>query len=131
MSWNTLGRIGYYLNSLSIIVIGVTLFYIIYYHLFVYHYARAYSSRDHYTHYIISSFWEGQEGSFWLWMFWQVIIAGVLVWKAKSWESPVMVFVMLCLTFLASMLLGVEVFGSRIGSSPFILLRDALEAPIF
>jgi len=33
---------------------------------------------------------------------------------------------------LASMLLGVEVFGSRIGSSPFILLRQAMAgAPIF
>jgi len=42
-----------------------------------------------------------------------------------------MTFVMLCQIFLASMLLGVEIFGSRIGSSPFILLRDALNIPIF
>src|SRR5690606_17981226 len=47
------------------------------------------------------------------------------------WCIPVMTFVMLLQVFLASMLLGVEVFGSRIGSSPFILLRDALQAPIF
>lgn len=130
-SWKTMGRIGFYLNALSIIFIGSILFYIIYQHLFEYHYAWAHSSRDLPTHYIISSFWEGQEGSFWLWMFWQIFIAGALVWKAKSWESPVMVFVMLCQAFLASMLLGVEVFGTRIGSSPFILLRDALELPLF
>src|SRR5699024_9714717 len=37
----------------------------------------------------------------------------------------------LCQVFLASMLLGIEVFGTRIGSSPFILLREALDAPIF
>jgi len=130
-SWKTLGRVGFWLNTLSVVVIGSVLFYIIYNHLFEYHYAFAHSDEQLPTHYIISSFWEGQEGSFWLWMFWQNVLGVVLVWRAKSWESPVMTFVMLCQTFLASMLLGVEVFGSRIGSSPFILLRDALEAPIF
>lgn len=129
-SWKQLGRIGFWLNALSIVVIGATLFYIIYNHLFVYHYAYAHSSMTLPTHYIISSFWEGQEGSFWLWMFWQVVMGSILVFKAKSWESPVMTFVMLCQLFLASMLLGVEVFGSRIGSSPFILLRDAMNWPI-
>lgn len=130
-SWQKLARVGFWLNALSILIIGMVLFYIIYNHLFEYHYAYAHSSTTLPTHYIISAFWEGQEGSFWLWMFWQVVMGIILVFKAKSWESPVMTFVMLCQVFLASMLLGVEVFGSRIGSSPFILLRDALQAPIF
>lgn len=130
-SWKTLGRIGFFLNILSVVIIGTTLFYIINNHLFEYHYAWAHSSRSLPTHYIISSFWEGQEGSFWLWMFWQSVLGLILVFKSKTWESPVMTFVMLCQTFLASMLIGVEIFGTRIGSSPFILLRDALQAPIF
>lgn len=130
-NWKNLGRIGFGLNAISIIVIGAVLFYIIYNHLFEYHYAYAHSSTALPTHYIISAFWEGQEGSFWLWMFWQVIMGIILIFKAKSWESPVMTFVMLCQLFLASMLLGVEIFGTRIGSSPFILLRDAIQAPIF
>lgn len=130
-SWKTLGRIGFWLNALSILFIGSTLFYIIYNHLFEYHYAWSHSSRSLPTHYIISSFWEGQEGSFWLWMFWQAVLGTILVFKAKNWEAPVMTFVMLCQTFLAGMLIGVEILGSRFGSSPFILLRDALQAPIF
>ena len=130
-TWKTLGRIGFWLNALSVLVIGTVLFYIIYNHMFEYHYAFAHSDEQLPTHYIISSFWEGQEGSFWLWMFWQAMLGVILVFKAKSWESPVMTFVMLCQVFLASMLLGVQVFGSRIGSSPFILLREALQAPIF
>ncbi len=130
-NWKTLGRIGFFLNAISIVVIGSTLFYIIYNHLFEYHYAWSHSSRSLPTHYIISSFWEGQEGSFWLWMFWQVVIGSILIWRAKSWESHVMTFVMLCQFFLSTMLIGVEMFGSRLGSSPFILLRDALQAPIF
>ncbi|RYD95088.1 MAG: cytochrome C biogenesis protein, partial [Sphingobacteriales bacterium] len=32
---------------------------------------------------------------------------------------------------LTSMVLGIEFAGSRIGSSPFLLLRNAMEAPIF
>lgn len=129
--WKKFGRIGFWLNTLSIVAIGSILFYIIYFHLFEYHYAWQHSSKSLPNYYIISSFWEGQEGSFWLWMFWQVVMGAVLVFKAKSWESPVMTFVMLCQVFLASMLLGIEVFGTRIGSSPFILLREALDAPIF
>ncbi|QBQ42302.1 cytochrome C biogenesis protein [Sphingobacterium psychroaquaticum] len=130
-TWKKIGRISFWVNLISVVTIGSILFYIIYNHLFEYHYAYAHSSKSLPTHYIISSFWEGQEGSFWLWMFWQVVLGSILLFKAKSWESPVMTFVMLCQTFLASMLLGVEFFGTRIGSSPFILLRDALQAPIF
>jgi|SRR5690606_833177 len=60
-SWKKLGRIGFWLNAFSIVVIASTLFYIIYNHLFEYHYAWAHSSRSLPTHFIISCFWEGQE----------------------------------------------------------------------
>src|SRR5690606_29703885 len=130
-SWKTLARIGFWTNLISVVAIGTILFYLIYNHYFEYHYVWAHSSKSLPTHYIISSFWEGQEGSFWLWMFWQVVLGVVLVFKAKTWEAPVMTFVMLCQVFLASMLIGVEIFGVRIGSSPFILLRDAMQLPLF
>ncbi|NQD72545.1 cytochrome c biogenesis protein CcsA, partial [Sphingobacterium shayense] len=128
-SWKKLGRIGFWINAISVVSIGAVLFYIIYNHLFEYHYVYAHSSRSLPTHYIISSFWEGQEGSFWLWTFWQVVLGAILLFRAKSWEAPVMTFVMLCQVFLGSMLVGVEIFGSRLGSSPFILFRDALDYP--
>lgn len=130
-SWKKLARIGFWINAVSVVAIGATLFYIIYNHLFEYNYAWAHSSKTLPTYYIISSFWEGQEGSFWLWMFWQTVLGAILLFKAKSWESSVMTFVMLCQAFLASMLVGVELFGLRIGSSPFILLREAMDIPIF
>ena len=130
-SWKTLGRIGFILNAISVVTIGSLLFYMIYNHMFEYYYVWSHSDTSLPTHYIISSFWEGQEGSFWLWMFWQVVISTVLLFRANSWESPVMTFVMLCQTFLASMLIGVEILGYRIGSSPFILLREAMDIPIF
>lgn len=130
-SWQKIARIAFSLNIVSVVGIGACLFYIIYNHLFEYHYAWAHSSTTLPVYFIISSFWEGQEGSFWLWMFWQSVLATVVVFRGKSWESPVMTVVMISQAFLASMLLGVEVFGARFGSSPFILLRDAIEAPIF
>ncbi len=130
-SWRIIGRAAYAVNLFAVIGIGVCLYYIIYNHLFEYHYAWAHSSKSLPVYYIISSFWEGQEGSFWLWTFWQAILGLILVFRSKTWESPVMTVVMLSQTFLASMLIGVEILGARVGSSPFILLRDAMEAPIF
>lgn len=130
-SWLKYARAGFYVNTLAVVGIGACLFYIIYSHLFEYHYAWAHSSTTLPVYYIISSFWEGQEGSFWLWAFWQAVLGNILIWKAKTWERPVLTVVAWSQVFLASMLLGVEFFGGRIGSSPFILLRDAVPGPIF
>ncbi len=134
-SWLKMGRVGAVVNLISVIGIGLSLYYIIWNFYYEYHYAWAHSSRTLPVYYIISSFWDGQEGSFWLWTFWQAVIGVILVWKAKSWESPVLAVVMLAQALIASMLLGVEFFGERIGTSPFILLREAINlretTPIF
>lgn len=130
-SWLKMGRIAFWANSLSLLGVGVMLFYVIYNHYFEYHYAWAYTSRSLPVYYIVSGFWNGQEGGFLLWTFWQAVLGNILIWRAKSWEKPVMTIVAFSQIFLASMLLGIEVFGVRIGSSPFLLLRNAVEAPIF
>lgn len=130
-SWLRIARVSFWTNVFSVVSIGTCLFYIIHNHLFEYHYVWAHSSKSLPTHYIISSFWEGQEGSFWLWMFWQAVLGIILIFKSKSWESPVMTVVMLCQAVLGSMLIGVEIFGERVGSSPFILFREAMDFPIF
>jgi len=130
-SWQWMGRIGHFINTISVIGVGACLFYIIYNSLFEYYYAWAHSSRTLPVYFIISSFWDGQEGSFWLWGFWQAVLGNILIWKAKSWEKPVMTVLSLAQTLLTSFLLGVEIFGARVGSSPFLLLRQAIDAPIF
>lgn len=130
-SWQKLGRLAYRLNLLIVFGIGACLFYIIYNHLFEYHYAWAHSSKTLPVYYIVSCFWEGQEGSFWLWTFWQGTLGVILTFKAKTWENSVMTVISISQVFLTTMLLGVEIFGIKIGSSPFILLRDAIQAPIF
>ncbi|MBO6517530.1 MAG: cytochrome c biogenesis protein CcsA, partial [Bacteroidia bacterium] len=84
-----------------------------------------------------SCFWEGQEGSFLLWLFWEAGLGLVLVLKPSTWQSPVMAVILLSQAVLASMLLGIEIpwLGDyKFGSSPFILLREAdpsvLELPV-
>ena len=131
LSWTNLGRLAFRLNLFAVIGIGASLFYIIYNHMFEYHYAWAHSSKILPVYYIISCFWEGQEGSFWLWTFWQGVLGCILISRAKSWENSVLTIVALSQVFLAFMLLGVEIFGLKIGSSPFILLREAMDAPVF
>ena len=60
-------------------------------HRFDVSYVNAYSSRDLPLHFLISTFWGGQEGSFLLWCFWGALI-GLVVWRsAKEQEAPVMI----------------------------------------
>jgi cytochrome c-type biogenesis protein CcmF len=125
-SWARLGRIAFLINWVAIIGIGSTLFYLILNHFNEYYYVYSHSSKELPVYYIVSAFWEGQEGSFWLWAFWQSLLGALLIWKSKSWENGVMTVISFSQVFLTSMLLGVEILGHRIGSSPFILLRDAL-----
>ena len=130
--WN--GKVSFYLHAASVLGICVTLFVIISSHYFEYHYAYNYSDRKLPTYYLISTFWNGQEGSFLLWMFWHAVLGVILILTNKFWESPVMTVFCLVQAFLASMILGVVLPGLevKIGSSPFILLREAMhEAPIF
>src|SRR4051794_12883961 len=68
-SWTRLGRIGFLVNWASVIGIGVTLFYLILNHFNEYYYVYSHSSKELPVYYIVSAFWEGQEGSFWLWAF--------------------------------------------------------------
>lgn len=131
--WLRFARTSFYLHSISIFGIVVSLFYIIYHHLFEYHYAWSHSSLSLPTHYMISCFWEGQEGSFLLWLFWNALLGLILIRTNKIWEAPVMVVFGLVQVFLASMILGVVIGeGFKIGSSPFILMREAMSnAPVF
>ncbi len=131
--WINNGRMAFVVHSAAVVGIIVTLFTIIYQHYFEYHYAYAHSSRHLPGQYMISCFWEGQEGSFLLWMFWHAVIGVLLIYGRQNWEGPVMSIFSLVQAFLASMILGVVIPGLdlKIGSSPFILLRDAMDDPIF
>jgi cytochrome c-type biogenesis protein CcmF len=130
--WNKLARWAFYTHGFSILAIFSLMFYMIFNHHFEYHYVWRHSSYELPLEYIVSCFWEGQEGSFLLWQFWHVVLGLVLIKVGKEWENPVMGIVAFTQFLLGSMVLGVFLFGHKIGVNPFTLLRNEMSsAPIF
>lgn len=131
-SWKRFARVAFVVHGVAVLGVIASLFYIIYNHLFEYHYAWSHSSKSLPVYYMISCFWEGQEGSFLLWIFWHVVLGMVLIATNKFWESSVMTVFALVQAFLTSMILGLVIFNLKLGSDPFILLRDAMpDIPVF
>ncbi len=130
-SWLRLARTAFAIETFCVVGMFATLYYIISHHLFEYKYAWQHSSLNLQVEYLLSCFWEGQEGSFMLWSFWHCVLGWILIWRAKNWEGPVMTVVSFTQFALATMLLGIYFFGFKVGSSPFVLLRNEMEAPIF
>ncbi len=125
LSWKRIARASFRIHGFAVIGIIVTLFIMLMNHYFEYEYVWHHSNKAMPMRYILSCFWEGQEGSFLLWTFWHVIIGLLLQRTAKSWEASVMATISLVQAFLASMLLGIFIFEHRIGSNPFtVLLRE-------
>ncbi len=131
-SWLSLARKGFLVHAFSVFSIIIILFLLIFYHRYEYQYVYQHSSNDLPVYYMISCFWEGQEGSFLLWTFWHIILGFVVIFRAKKWEAPVMSVINATQVFLAAMLIGIYFFDYKVGSSPFILMRDFMpNLPVF
>ncbi|MCC5928373.1 MAG: cytochrome c biogenesis protein CcsA [Cyclobacteriaceae bacterium] len=124
------GGTWFMVHSGALILVVLTLFYMIASHFFEYNYVWKYSNRAMEWKYIFSCFWSGQEGSFLLWSFWAMIAGWVIMKTSSSWEAPVMTIVSIFQVFVFSMLLGVYLGDFKIGSSPFMLIRQLPENAI-
>jgi len=124
LSWRKWGRFFYRLHSAAFVSLIGLLFYLIYTHSFDFYYVWRHSSTEMPMKYIISSFWEGQEGSTMLWGFWNVILGNILIFTSKRWEGAVMSVYGSVQFFLSAMLIGIYLFDLQIGSNPFQLLRE-------
>jgi cytochrome c-type biogenesis protein CcmF len=133
LSWMSIARNSYIIHTASIIAVFFTLYYIITHHLFEYHYAWAHSDKSLNTKYLLSCFWEGQQGSFLLWSFWHGILGLVVIFKGKALESRAMTVIAIVQACLATTILGIYLPGDiQVGTSPFLLLREQMQnAPIF
>jgi cytochrome c-type biogenesis protein CcmF len=130
--WLQAANVMAWTNLIGIFIIFISLYYIIYNHLFEYRYAWEHSNLQLPTKYLLSCFWEGQEGSFLLWMIWNAVLSVFIICFSGDWKPYVMFSFMLVQAFLASMLLGLEIGSVKIGSTPFMLLRDHfVDAPVF
>lgn len=123
-AWKSIARYAFLVHSLAVVAIFALLYYLIFNHRYEYYYVWQHSNTLMPAEYIFASFWEGQEGSFLLWSFWHVVLSWFIILRKDSWEGPVMVSVSLVQAFLISMVLGITVFGHKIGMNPFILLRE-------
>jgi cytochrome c-type biogenesis protein CcmF len=131
-SWLGIARGAFFVHGAAVLSVVVCLFNIIHAHRYEYYYAWSHSSNHLPVQYMISCFWEGQEGSFLLWIFWHVVLGFCIMRFNRRWEAPVMAVFSGVQLFLVSMILGVVVGSVKVGSSPFILLRDFLtDLPVF
>ncbi|MCF2443137.1 cytochrome c biogenesis protein CcsA [Dyadobacter sp. CY345] len=133
-SWKKYARVVFSIHALCVLGIVFSLYWIIGNHYFEYHYAWKNSSLSLPTGYTISSFWQDQEGSFLLWIFWNVVLGSILIFSNRSWEAPVMTIFALVQAFLTSMILGVVIPGLdlKIGSTPFLLMKEVMpDLPVY
>jgi len=86
--WIQTARTLFIIHLLLVIGVASSLFVIIYQHYFEYHYAFTHSSLQLPTMFMISCYWEGQEGSFLLWIFWQAILGVILMIKNPIGRLP-------------------------------------------
>lgn len=126
-AYKKLARGSFLVHTGSVVGIVLTLFYLLLNHYFEYDYVWKHSSTELPLRYIFSAFWEGQEGSFILWLFWHVVLGCILMFTAKKWEAPAMIVFALVQAFLASMILGIYPLGLKVGISPFVLMRHLPE----
>ena len=133
--WNRLGQLSFLAHGAAVFTVIGCIFYAMLNQFYEYQYVHAHVNADLQQRYIFSAFWEGQEGSFLLWMFWHVILGYVLMVTARRWEAPVMTVLCAVQAVIVSMILGVH-FGIgdwavQLGSSPILLLRETLDIPLF
>jgi cytochrome c-type biogenesis protein CcmF len=131
-AWKRLGRLAFYINAISVFIVFATIYYIVKNHYFEYNFAWEHSGLKLDPKYLLACIWEAQEGSFLLWMMWHGILGIILMSRIRQWEAPVLSIISFAQFCLATMILGVYVFGHQVGHSPFLLVRQLFqEAPIF
>ena len=132
-SWQRLANIAFIIESVCVFACFGVLFYVISNHLFEYKYAYMHSDKNLPFEYLLSCFWEGQEGSFLLWSFWHCVLGLIIINTSKKWKQEsygalmVISFTQFC---LATMVVGLYIFDFKLGSSPFNLLRNEMNWPI-
>jgi cytochrome c-type biogenesis protein CcmF len=131
-SWKKLGRIAFFIDVVSILGIFIILYSLIANHRYEYQYVYKNSGNDLEPKYILSSLWSASEGSFILWTLWHAVLGVVLIFTSKKWEAPVMAVLAFAQVCLATMMLGIFFFGTKIGANPFALFREQMpDLPVF
>jgi len=108
--WRVQARQAYVLMTAAIVVVSILLLYLLITHDYRLAYVWSYSDNLLPLHYLISTFWGGQEGSFLLWIFWGVLLGLPLMKFARRYESRVMIFYNMTVLSLIMLLLKQDPF---------------------
>ncbi|MCH2449050.1 MAG: cytochrome c biogenesis protein CcsA [Gracilimonas sp.] len=123
-------RIGNWLFTAKVVFLVAAsgiLMYLIFKHQFQYYYVFNYTSLDLTPRYLFSAFYGGQEGSFMLWILISGFLGfGLMKWTRPPYKGPVLFFLTLTQVFLLSMLLGWDIFGLKLGASPFRTIAEEM-----
>jgi cytochrome c-type biogenesis protein CcmF len=131
-SWRAIGKSAFLIHVGATLAVFITLFYLIFNHRFEYYYVWSHSSNKLPFKYLLSCFWEGQEGSFLLWLIWHGVLGIFVIARSGKWQSPVMAVIAGVQVVLSITILGLYIGDIQFGSSPFSLLRHQMQgAPIF
>jgi cytochrome c-type biogenesis protein CcmF len=131
LPWIRFARVSFITQFVSVLIVFSSIFYLCANHFLEYLFAYKHTSKELPFKYLFASIWEDQSGSFLLWSIWHCILGTFLIRKSKEWEAPVMFVISLAQLFLAMMIMGVYIFGTKIGNSPFVLTRNEINGPIF
>ena len=103
--WQSIARQAYVLMTAAVVVASALLMYLLLNHDYRVFYVFSYSDNALPLHFLISTFWAGQEGSFLLWIFWGVLLGLPLMYFARAYSNRVMLFYNLTVVSLILLLL--------------------------
>ncbi len=110
-----LARRLYWAFAGSVVLASLLLMRLLLAHDFRASYVASYSGRDLPFHFLFSTFWAGQEGSFLLWLFWGALIGLAVLKSAREQEPPVMIVYILSFLGIVAIL---------VKQSPFRFLAE-------
>ncbi len=123
-SYLSVARIFLVTHFIAAVSIFALILFMIANHYFEYQYVWQHSNKSMNMQFLLSCLWEGQEGSFLLWIFWQALISLVIYRKLGTMEPITMGVMMMVQAFLSTMILGTYVGDVKLGSSLFLLMRE-------
>jgi len=123
-NWLKIGRAAFITHGVSIIVIIVMIFYMMINRYYEYEYVWNHVSNSLPFKYTFAAFWEGQEGSFLLWLFWHAILGFILIRTAKKWEQPVMAVLSFAQVFFVFFILGLYINCGDINDTSYAFLGN-------
>lgn len=129
--WHRAIKLAYSIHATALFAVIGLILYMMTQHYFEFSYVWSHVSDELPLKYILTAFWEGQEGSFLLWIFWNCILGFFFLRKQDPIQRTVLIIIIGVNLILCSMLLGFYFGDIRIGSNPFSLLRHTMNIPLF